>query len=282
MILTINIATRGRPELLRDTIATTLKNITLPDTRLMVSCDDDDGDSVEVASSFPAVTVSIERREDSVGAKWNRAIAACPADAYYPMVDHSPVVTPGFDKLIRETLSIFPDGYGYAAGPLINPFFPCAQIVSHRLAVAMGGIYPTYWPYWFVDHWLDDIVKMLGRDCHVALEVDVSRRPQKTQEMRDLYFWASLYDALAVKRHEMCRRIFADPDFTTPKWMQRMLRTGWAQIDRRSFAINSGCREQAKAMEENRGATPPDERYLRIRAKAMDLIKDAYRQLKAA
>lgn len=284
MSLTVVIATRHRPELLHRTITTVLANITLADTRLMVACDLDDEVSCDAVGLFNEALLSIAPREDSPGAKWNRAISVCPANAYYAMVDHSPVVTLGFDKLIHEALAKFEDGYGYLGGPLANLNFPSAQIVTHKLAVAMGGIYPEHFPYWFIDHWLDDIAQMIGRRGYVPIEIDVSRRPNKTMELRDLYFWATLYDCLASERRRTAAGlIFGSMDFATPPWLAAILYQGWPQIDRRSFLINQGCRSYAKQMEAERGTrSPPDERYLRLKARAEALIKGAYPQLKAA
>jgi hypothetical protein len=108
--LTINIATRGRPELLRMTVERTLPNMKLASTTLMISADSDDQATIDSFRDYPRderVTFCVGEREDSRGEKYDRALTERPADVYLPAVDCAPILTPGFDQMnIRSGSSI--------------------------------------------------------------------------------------------------------------------------------------------------------------------------------
>jgi hypothetical protein len=170
MKLALNIATRNRPKLLYDTVMATLANVRHRDTVLMVSADADDGATLDFFQTLPLTVrdrllISVEPSEDTVGAKWNRVLAAVPdADVYMPITDDGPITTPGFDEKILEAAAIFPDGIGVVYSRMENFSLPALQAVTRRLAELMGGqICVTHFPYWFVDAWLDDIAKLIDR-----------------------------------------------------------------------------------------------------------------------
>lgn len=270
MKLTIALATRGRPEILSDTITKTLANIRLPDTRLLVCCDHDDPETIEAAGKLTdeRVTVSVKEREDSLGEKYNRALTIAPADVYLVMVDYAPHMTPGFDKRICDAAALFPDGIGVVYDHMANLSFPTINAVTHGLAERMGGIYPPYFPYWFVDHWLDDIAKMTGRIAAVDLKVDTSKRPG-TMDRREPDFWCSLFDAGTLVRRKIATDIILSPDFQEPTWRKNMLLSAIHLHEERSLMLNNHVR-QAKL-----GDGPPaDDRYNRIKARAVEIMRE--------
>lgn len=268
MRLTIGVATRGRPKLLRWTVEETMKNIRA-DTRVVVLADEDDVVTSDVC--LPAgVTVHVAEREDSVGAKWNRLMEVAPADIYMPMCDYRPQITPGFDEKIIEALEIFPDGIGVAYQHLANLSFPSNQAVTHKMAELMGGIYVTCFPYWFTDHWLDDVCKMTGRYVFSDGDTVVGKRENGTQDFREPYLWASLYDALQDEREAMAQKIL---DATVePYWRKQQLKATWPLIHERSRMINNMVRQM-------KGNAPWDERYKRIRASGIEKLQSIYQSL---
>lgn len=269
MKLTINLATRNRPEALRRTLDMTLANIREPDTTLMVSCDEDDAAGIAVAEQYKdGVMVSIKPREDSLGAKYNRALTAAPADIYLAMVDYAPHVTPGFDTKICEAASLFPDGIGVVYNHMANLSFPVINAVTHGLAKQMGFIYPPYFPYWFVDHWLDDIARMIGRIAVADVTVDTTHRPG-TMDRREPGFWSLLFDAGVVIRRECARNIIESAEFQEPAWRKKMLLGSLNLVEERSLMVNQYVRATASQM----GPGPaPDERYARIKAAGAELL----------
>lgn len=266
MSITINLATRGRPERMLATAEQTLSNIRLPDTRLVVSIDEDDEPSLCAAAKLPSdVTVSIKPREDSLGAKWNRVLDY-PADLYTYTSDYVPFDTRGFDIKMSEAVKLFPDGIGVVYSRMANLSFPAIQGVTHGLAIQLGWMYPPYFPYWFVDHWLDDIVRMIDRIVHADIRVHVMPK-LPTQEMREPGFWATFYDAMKLMRRRQAVAIIDSPEFHESSWRRDVLKRNFPLHEYRSQWIN----DQVRALKLDSEPKPTD-RYLRLRRQALEMI----------
>lgn len=268
--LTIGLATRGRPELLTETVKRTAANIR-GNTTFVVLADDDD--ETMKGWSHPGVVLSIEPRPDTIAEKWNRMARVAPADFYMMMVDHSPCVTPGFDIIVKKQLSLFPDGIGGGYGHLFCLSFPHFNAATAKMVKIMGGFYPTHFPYWFVDHWFDDICRMIGRFVLCDVQMDNAKRPG-TQEMREPGLWASVYDSLYKEREEIANRLLDAMD--EPEWKKQVLRDSFPLHHERSMYINAIVRG-LPAKESDF-----DERYLRIREKSGKHLMAFYEELKAA
>ncbi len=268
MTLSIILAGRGRPALLERTIARTLDNIELSSTQFVIALDHDDPATAEAARKFsPRVEVSVWPREDSLGGKFNRVLSIAPADVYLYMVDYAPIVTYGFDRIVLGAANVFPDEIGFVFTPLANLSFPFYQAVTGRAAAIMGEFFPDHFPYWFIDHWSSDIARMIGRWTVADIRVDASKRPG-TQDKRDPAFWATLYDALRVERHEIANSLLSE--MVDPDWHKDVLRAQWPLIDQRSEMINDGVRRDAPYMQQAQS----DERYERIKAAAVAKLRE--------
>ena len=287
MKLTVNIATRGRPELLLKTAKIFLDNMVLKNTALMVSVDDDDKDTIDVLDALPSdlrVKVSVKPREDSRGEKYDRALKECPADVYLPAVDSVPILTEGWDKIILDCAKVFPDGIGVVNTPMANASFPGLQAPTAKLVEKLGWIYNHEYPFWFIDHELDDIARMIGRFVFAPVKcLQHEWRPGNTTRLRDLDFWTSYYDLMNIERRAKAREIINGKDFLSPEWLKEILRNSYQVVESRSLNINAGVRRSAKEIEAGRGDKgPPDEGYLRAKAKAEQKLSQLLRTLKAA
>ncbi len=273
MSLTIGLATRGRPALLRKTLDRTLPNVRRGDTRLIVLADEDDREM----DGFQYGGVEIERlpRPDSVGEKWNHAVKVAPADVYMSMCDYVAHVTPGFDEKILEAASVFPDGVGVVYNHMANLSFPFLNAVTHGYVEKTGGMYPEIFPYWFVDHWLDDIARMIDRIAVADVAVHLDFKPQ-TQSMREPAFWATVYDATTMDRRRIAHSIIDSPDFIESDWRKRILKSHHPLIEERSLMVNSIVKGLPA------GDKSTDERYERIRGKAVEIIKARIAEMEAA
>lgn len=274
MKLSINLATRGRPELLISTIERTLSNIVCPDTQLIVSADDDDDGTAEVITAryydHPQVGLSIEPREDSLGAKYNRVLEVAPADVYLAMVDYAPHVTSGFDQKILDAAAYLPDGIGVVYNHMANLSFPGINAVTALMVEAMGGkMYPEYFPVWFIDHWLDDIARYIGRISFADVEIDTLRRPG-TQNMRDLEFWTRFFTMTAPMREDIAKSIIRSPIFEAPTLERLLLERNFPLTRERSRIINAMVLAGGTG-----GPEVPDyDRHRRLRDRASVLVKD--------
>lgn len=270
MSLTINLVTRGRAQRLLDTVRRMVPNMELSDTTLMISVDEDDQETIDHLPFLikdERIKPCILPREDALGEKWNRALLT-PASVYMPCGDYTPVVTPGFDRLIVEAAALFPDNIGTVYSPLANASFPAIWCVTHGLAEKMGWMVPPYFPYWFVDHWVDDIARMIDRVAFVDIRVDIGHKPP-TQEMREPWFWATIFDMFRLVRRKQARDIIDSPDFIEPPWRKAVLRKSYPLIEYRSQWINDVVRSWPR---DEVDILAGGERYTRLRQKIVEMV----------
>lgn len=273
MKLVISLATRGRPQQVVETIAKSVPNLALPNTMLMVQVDDDDVatiDALNRAKLDERVRVNVKPREDTIAGKWNRALAE-PADLYLVAADDDPYITPAYDAKLLEAAALFPDGIGMVYGRMANASFSGVVAPTRGLTEKLGHIFPEYFPYWFVDHWTDDLARLIGRLAFADVQTDQSKAG-KTQEMREPGWWATFFDAAYLMRRKIARDIINSDDFQEPEWRKEMLRNHPPLIEFRSRWINENVRAQAQRLEGWSGLTPKDARYQRIKQAAIAML----------
>jgi hypothetical protein len=280
MALSLILAARKRPELLRHTVERTLPNIHQPDTKLVIAVDDDDPETVAAAKEFEGrdhVIVSALPREDSFGGKYNRVLTIAPADIYVSMADYGPYITPGFDTKINEAAALFPDNIGVVFNHMANLSFTQIHGVTHGLAMKMGYYYPPYFPYWFVDHWIDDIAKLIGRISVADVVMDASKRPG-THDRREVAWWATFYDAGVLHRRNLARSIIQSYDFIEPEWRKKLLLGNHhILIEERSKMTN----DSARNIRWDRPSEDVDDRYRRIKSSAQAMLREWIPELEA-
>jgi glycosyltransferase involved in cell wall biosynthesis len=283
MKLTCVLATRNRPQMLIDTLKETLRNIVLEDTRILVAADADDHGTLAVLTAFadePRIIGSVRDREDDLGSKFNRALEEAPADVYSHMVDYAPFTNRGFDSDLIRTAELIPDNIGVINCRMPTLCFTASQGITHGLATRLGYIYPPYFPYWFIDHWLDDIGRLIGRLFYVDNAMDTTRRPG-TQELREPGWWATFFDVMAPMRRKQAEAIIRSEDFQTPDWEKELLIAAFPPLEQRSKWINDQVRQQDANMVTGMGAGPKDERYGRVKARAVEMIKTMIAEMEA-
>ncbi len=273
MKLVITLATRGRPQQLLNTINRSIANLVLPNTIFMVQVDSDDKETIEAlekAPLDPRVVVNIREREDTIAEKWNRAMSE-PADVYFTQADDDPYMTPGYDVVALKAAETFPDGIGMVYGYMANASFSSVVAPTAKLVEKMGYIFPPYFPYWFVDHWTDDVSKLIGRTIFADIRTDQSAAG-KTQELREPGWWATWFDAAYLIRRKQARDIIESTDYDAPSWLKTQLLSNHHFVEHRSHWINDNVRQNAAALEGMSRLTLGDPRYQRIRKRAVDMI----------
>ncbi len=268
---------RGRPQQLIETIKRNLMCLSRPSTLLMVQVDEDDEETRRVA--FPTdkrVIFDIRSREDTIAAKWNRALKE-DADVYTCLGDDDPLAVLDTDEKILQAAALFPDGIGAVYGHLANASFSGVISFTKRWVELLGGyIQPEYFPYWFCDHWTDDVARLVGRIAFADVRTDQSRIG-KTMELREPAWWATWFDACYMYRREQAKRIIDKLD--EPLWHVEMQRGIAPLIEYRSKWINENVRANAKNLETWSGLGKPDERYLRVKQKAIDILPEMLKLL---
>ena len=270
MKLSLIIASRGRPVELLRTIAETDANIARPqDTVISVALDDDDASNpVQVPTTRCKLVWNVSQREDSLGAKYNRAARFAPASAYVLGADDNVFKTRGWDDLIREQYAAFNASFGFVYFGRLDGALPTNMALPHRLIERQGFLFPEDWPVWFYDTWVDEIAHTCGRILWANVEVEEIGGRGKSRGVRDVAFWATLFDALRPERMTLGRELSREHN---PDWFAR-------QLDQRSEVMELylasrvvKLRDPATAMQFEKRMSfdaPNDERYQRIKAKA--------------
>jgi hypothetical protein len=274
--LAISLATRGRPQQLIDTITKSVANWTNPETVMWVMCDNDDKDTQTALIDqmrHPAVHMSTKPREDTIAEKWNRIIDLEPdADLYLVAADDDPYVTPGYDQKLLDAAARFPDGIGMVYGHMANASFSGVVAPTSGLVQKLGHIFPTYFPYWFVDHWTDDVARLIDRISFADVRTDQSRAG-KTQEMREPGWWATWFDAAYLMRRKIAHDIvdgFSWPVARGPEYDR--IKSCAPLIEYRSRWVNDQVRANSQHYERWSGLSTADARYQRVKQRAIDMI----------
>lgn len=273
MNLCITLATRNRSQQVLETIQKSTVNLVLDNTVFQVHVDEDDPATIQALHAAPLdkrVQVHVAPRPDTIAAKWNKSLNT-PADVYLVAADDDPYITPGYDAKVLEAARLFPDGIGMVYGRMANASFSGCVCPTARFCEGLGHIFPEYFPYWFVDHWTDDVARLIGRLSFADIATDQSKAG-KTQEMREPGWWATWFDAAYLMRRRIARQIIDSADFVTPDWHKEILRRSHHLIEHRSKWINDNVRAMSPQVEWSMRGNPPDERYLRIRQRAADMV----------
>ncbi len=280
MKLIISLASRGRPQQLLETIGRSIMNWSQDNTVMMVQLDADDGQTLQILNmsaphvwfvgpNGPRVFFDVRPREDTIAAKWNRAMSV-PADVYLVAADDDPYITPGYDGKILEAAQLFPDGIGMVYGHNANASFSGVVAPTAKLVEKLGYIQPEHFPYWFCDHWTDDLARLLGRISFADVRTDQSKAG-KTQEMREPAWWATWFDAAHLLRRKEAFAIINGDDFQETVQTKERLRRLHPRIEFFSQWINNNVRGMGEQMKWQ-PQSPLDERYLRVKQKAIDLL----------
>jgi hypothetical protein len=272
--LVIGLATRGRPEHLITSLNETLPRIRNRDTELIAMLDADDASSISAVREWQNgdhpnmenLIVNIADREETVGEKWNR-MCKWNADVYVAHADHTHHATEGFDVKILEAASTFPDGIGVVFSYLANASFPSINAATKKWIDVVGYYYPPYFPYWFVDHWFDDIARITDRITFADVHCDSSRKNQMTQEMRETAWWATWFDATVLERRKIAFRIIDVLD--EPEWRKDILKSRFPLVEARSKWVNDNVRAQSAQYDLASRLPLNDDRYQRIRKRAL-------------
>lgn len=167
----------------------------------------------------------------------------------------------------------FPDGLGMVYGHYANLSFPGVMCLTAGMTEQLQCIMPEHFPYWFCDHWMDDMARMIDRISFADVRTDQSQA-KPTQEIREPFWWATWFDAAAVLRHTLADsviKVMKEAD-----WRRAVSIRNRPWIDQRSRLINDGVRANARQLEWMSGQplSLKDERYQRVKEKAIARVPE--------
>ena len=284
MKIVLTIATRGRPKLLTRTVRETLKNIALEETRVVIAVDDDDKETIEAAESLAddnRVIVSVGKRENTLGGKYNRAHAASGGgDIFINGVDDVSLNEWRWDAKVTKAFNdhFAADGYGlvFIGKPSYQSCLPAMIGVSQKMIDRNDGKFmPDVFPFWWHDtHWFD-ISQLTGRVIWIDCGIAHYEGAPKTTRLRDVAFWATLFDLMrglrvltAIEIIRDCRGHIDD---------KHALMHAMGETSQKLFRLNADLRDGFKAAQLERGigeAGKPDAGYKKAKANGERLFKE--------
>jgi hypothetical protein len=166
---------------------------------------------------------------------------------------------------------------------MVDELVPYLQAPTAKYVAKMGYIYSHEYPFWFIDHEMADIALQICRISFADIKVDTSHRPKNTMRLRDLDFWTAYFDLMGLDRRKKAQDIINSDDFEGPDWLKGQLLEWYRLTEIRSIQRNSRVRQWAKQTEQARGdGGPPDEGYLRAKARAEQKVQQLLAAIKAA
>jgi hypothetical protein len=130
------------------------------------------------------------------------------AEIYMVLADDICFGTPGWDNLIRETSTKFPNGIFLACPHDPMTADTCTYpIFGWRWLETLQHIFPGHFPFWYDDRWVHQIGEMAG--CYVRLPIVMLpiRGKGKTRRMRDLPFWARFFQLALDERKASAKKL---------------------------------------------------------------------------
>jgi hypothetical protein len=284
MKVNVCIASRGRYERLADTIARVLSNSVLPDTQVSIALDDDD------PSPLPRGTIggtiapdlmrrysySIAPREDSLGAKYNRAAELYDADLYVLWSDDVYIPTGRWDEILADYAVKFEDGMGVVYFGKLEGVFQPGIAVTRGFIDRMGFFCTPYFPFWWHDTWIDEIARMSGRIIHAPVDcTQLSELKGQSRGVREIAWWAAFFEATRPMRRKVAEGIIeAGSDQPYRKLQLRQQLSGMEKL---LVQRNSGLLDPQRAAQLESFYSfdaPADERYQRVKAKAQAMLDE--------
>jgi hypothetical protein len=271
--LSLLIASRGRPTELLRTIREIDRRVAKPDDlTISVALDLDDGSNPEAPETRSHLVWHVGEREDSLGAKYNRAARYAPAQTYVLGSDDNIFTADGWDELIRQRMLEFPANFGFVYFGRLDGTLPTNMALPHRLIERQGFLFPEFWPVWFHDTWVDEIAHMTGRILWASVDVEEIGGRGKSRGVRDIAFWAMLFDATRNYRTQVATELSREHN---PQWLQTQLMQRRDILNLYFASRMVRLRDPATAHHfEQRMSfdAPEDERYLRIKAQAKAML----------
>lgn len=275
MKVAVCIASRGRPDLCRKTAETLLSGAMLPDTVIAVALDADDPELANYALAARCI-VSIADREDSLGAKWNRAYRAGDGDLSLIWADDTVMPDKGWDAALATAAATLPDQCGAVLFGQIDGVLQPGIAITRAFADAMGFFAQPYTPFWWVDTWILTQATMSGRAVQADVRTTLLTNLKGTSRgVRDILFWAEFYDSLNPVRVAVAERIIKEgsdsPDrkaallAALPQWIAH-----WTQ----SGSILRDPVQAARLEAHYSFDAPSDDRYLRMKKRAEEMLQE--------
>jgi hypothetical protein len=278
MTVAVCIASRGRPEELKHTVAKAKELATESETCFCAAVDRDDPEQIGYYRTR-RIALSNGVREDSLGAKYNRAasLADKAASVFVLGVDDAYLASPGWDKTLLNAAAKFQDGIGVIYWGTRKGAYalPDGMAVTRGWIEKVGFFMPEHFPFWWHDTWVDELARMTGRwvwedlawEKYGSSEVN----GHKTTRLREVSWWAKFFDDTRPKRMMKALDLLTTLDY--PDWLRSQLISELGNTCAVLEQRNRLLRERGHEFEANYGAEVGDDQgYERLKKLAEEMV----------
>jgi len=219
--ISILMATRARPEMLAEELAT-LKTNTRQKEKLAVWLYVDDDDEVTRKAVDGGMFANLDfrvhwhygPRPPALGqahqALWNASGRA--SEVYMISCDDARFDTPGWDDIVRREFGRYSDGIMLAFAHDPNAEQATYPFIGWGFLQALGyeKVFPGIFAFWFDDKWVEQIAQMAGRCALIPMTINpIGGGKGKTQRMRCVPFWTRFFQLLMPERKECSKKLVA-------------------------------------------------------------------------
>jgi hypothetical protein len=215
--LSILLATRGRPEMLREVIDSLQANTAQKDKLVLwLYIDEDDRITHQAIENkfFPQTDFRVHwhvgQPPGGLGEThqtlWK--VSGRASEIYMITADDARYDTPGWDDLVRRKFSEYPDGVLLAfphdpmsADTSTYPLFGWNWLRTLQMT------FPGYFPFWFDDKWVNQIGQLVGRCVKIPVVLYPIRGKGRTLRMRNVPFWTRYFQLTFPERQESARKL---------------------------------------------------------------------------
>jgi hypothetical protein len=210
-------ATRGRPEMLAEVFAA-LKTHTAQKEKvsLWLYVDEDDSitrkaiDDGQLSDADVQLHWHIGAQTSGLGEMqqmlWQ--VSGRTAEIYMVLGDDICFDTPGWDNVLREVATKFPDGIFLASphDPMTADTCTYPVFGWHWLET-LQQLFCGHFPFWYDDRWVHQIGEMAGRYAWLPIVVLPVRGKGRTRRMRDVPFWARFFQLTLDERKVSAKKL---------------------------------------------------------------------------
>lgn len=196
-------ATRGRPQMLAEVFTALKQHTAQPDkvslwlyvdeddavTRNAIAAGQLDNAGVQLHWHIGGQTSGLGQMQSILWQASGRT-----AEIYMVLGDDVRFATTGWDNVLREVATKFPDGIFLAsphdpmtADTCTYPVFGWCWLET------LGQLFCGHFPFWYDDRWVHQIGEMAGRYAWLPIVLQPVGGKGKTRRMRDVPFWARFF-----------------------------------------------------------------------------------------
>lgn len=201
------IPTRGRAERCAKMIEAARDMAHAPDeVEFVLGIDSDDDASVEAFATDKGVQAIVYPRGKTVAQTIDRLWGHATGEVMGRMDDDLVFDTEHWDEAYRDIVGASISGLGlfYPQDVQVGEGFTSLPAMTRKMADTVrelqGFVTAPYFPFWFTDTWWDEIGDLTGFKAPLAVKTAMPYGRGETTGMRDLAFWAGVFERTRIKR----------------------------------------------------------------------------------